>query len=84
VRQRRALRIRDRDERQLTELLVQRHQIGQIETAVHRGQMRRVHSTREREVQWRDVIVDDVELLRTLRDLLDHQHVRGERIDTSG
>ena len=43
----------------------------------------RVHSAREREVQRRDVIVDDVEVPRALRDLLDHQHVRGEWIDTT-
>ena len=83
ARQRRALRIGDRDEWQFAELFVERHQIRQVETAMHRREMRRVHPARERKVQRRDVIVDDVEVLRALRDLLDHQHVRREWIDTT-
>ena len=83
ARQRAALRIRDRDEWQLAELFVERHQIRQVETAMHRREMRGIHPARERKVHRRDVIVDDVEVLRALSDLLDHQHVRREWIDTT-
>ena len=42
--------------------------------------MRRRHAPRQREVHGRDVKVNDVEVVGALRDLLDHQHVRGKRI----
>ena len=71
-------------ERQLAELLVERHQIGQIEAAVDRGEMRRRHAPGQRKVQRGHVKVEDVEVVGALHDLFDHQHVSGKWIHAPG
>jgi hypothetical protein len=44
------------------------------------GDVWRRHPTRKREMKRRNMKVNDVELIRALHHLLDHQHVSGERI----
>jgi hypothetical protein len=69
------------DERQIVELAVERDDFWQIEPAVQRGHVRNRQAPGNREMQRRDVKVDDIELVRALRDLFDQEQVQRERID---
>ena len=79
--QRVALRVGDGDQRQIRELAVERHDLWQIEPAVQRRHMGNRQAPRDREVQRRDVKVDDVELVHALRNLFDEEQMQRERID---
>ena len=76
-----ALRVGHGDERQIAELAVERDHFWQIEPAVQRRHVRNRQAPGNREMQRRDVKVDDIELVRALRDLFDHEQVPRERID---
>jgi hypothetical protein len=84
LRQRRALAVRDRDERHIAELVVERRELRQVETAVHRRHGLARERAKQREVHVLEVEVQDVELVRATAHLLEHQRDRGERVADRG
>ena len=83
VRQRLSLIVRNRNHRHLAEFLVQRHEVGQVETTVERGDMRMATAARQREVQVINVVMNDVELVGAARYLLEQQDMMRQLIDAS-
>ena len=76
------LGIRDRHHGRLGELLIDRDEVWKIKPAVQRGHMRGGLSPRQREVPVIDVEVDEVEVLRLLKNLLQEEKVMGELVRT--
>jgi hypothetical protein len=67
------LGVGDRHDGDVAEFLIQRHQIGDIETPMQRRQMGYGLSTRQGKVQIVDVGVDDVEATGLSENQLQHQ-----------
>ena len=81
IRQRRPLRIRDGNQRDVRKAVVNRPQFRQIEPPVQRRHMRSIRQApHDREVKRRDVEVNDVELARPRGDLFHHPEVRRQLI----
>src|SRR5207244_8480437 len=82
-RKRGALRIGDRDQRQLAELAVERGELGEVEAPVERGHARAAPAPREGEMRVVGVEVDDVERLDLTVNELELEHVRREGVNTT-
>ena len=82
--QRFALSIRNGDERDILELGEQRRQFGHVETTMHGRDVRDRQTPHDRQVELRNVKVDDVEFVSALGDLLEHQDVGRERVAAGG
>ena len=80
VRQRRALRVGDRDQPLLGELAVDRREPGQVEAPVQRRHHGHLAAPRDRKGQVVEVGVDHVELGGALERALEHQQVHRHRI----
>ncbi len=78
-----SLRVRNRDDRDIRKLPVERHQFRHVQSAVQCRDVRPPEPAGHREMQLGDVKVQDVELLRTLRDGFDLQDETGEVIATA-
>ena len=74
------LRMRNGDNRHIGKLVVNRRQVGQVEPAVQCGNVRKRSATREREVKIVDMEMNDVELVETLKDLLQQDDMMGEGV----
>src|SRR5205085_5066544 len=74
------LGMRNRDNGHIRELVIKRRQIGQVEPAVQGGHGRKRRSTRHREVKVVDMEMNNVELVETLKDLLQHDDMMGKRV----
>jgi hypothetical protein len=79
--QRQALRVGDRHHRNVVEFAIKRLQIGQIEPAMQRRDMRNGLPSRHREVEVVDMEVNDIELPRHAAHALEQQDVMGELVD---
>jgi hypothetical protein len=79
--ERRTLRVRDGDDRNVAEPAVEGRQVRNVETSVKRRDVRRWLPARERKVQVVDVEVDDVELGRARAHLVEHGHVPRQLVD---
>ena len=75
-RQRRALGIGNGDDGNVGKDVVQRLELGNVESAVNRRDVRGRQAARQREMELPKVEVDDVELVRTPGDFLEHEDVR--------
>src|SRR6266853_674433 len=64
------LRMRNGDNRHISKLVVNRRQIGEIEPAVQCGHVRKRSPTRQREVKIVDMEMNNVELVKALKDFL--------------
>src|SRR4029077_130153 len=74
------LRMRNGDNRHIGKLVVNRWQIGQVEPAVQGGQVRKRSATRQREVKIVDMEMNDVELIESLKDLLQQDDMMGKGV----
>src|SRR6266480_4669128 len=74
------LRMRNGDNRHIGKLVVNRRQIGQVESAVQGGNVRKRSATREREVKIVDMEMNDVELVKALKDLLQQDDMMGKGV----
>src|SRR5947207_15606885 len=72
--------MRNRDNRHIGELVVNRRQIGQVEPAVQGGNVRKRSATRQREVKIIDMEMNDVELIESLKDLLQKDDMMGKSV----
>src|SRR4029079_19277657 len=72
------LRMRNGNNRHIGKLVVNRRQVGQVEPAVQCGNVRKRSATREREVKIVDMEMNAVELVETLKDLLQQDDMMGE------
>ena len=79
-RQRFALGVRNGDDRHILELGEQRRQFRHVETTVHGRDVCDGQTPHNRQMELRDMKVDDIEFVRALRDLFEHQDMRRERI----
>src|SRR6059058_365161 len=74
------LRMRNGDNGHIGKLVVNRRQIGQVEPAVQGGHLRKRSATREREVKIVDMEMNDVELVKALKDLLQQDDMMGKGV----
>jgi hypothetical protein len=81
ARKRFALRIRDRHNRHFAELLINRHQIGEVEPAMESCHMCSRVSARQREMKIIGMKVNDVEPRRPLEYLFEHHVVMSKRVE---
>src|SRR4026208_138573 len=72
--------MRNRDNRHIGELVVNRRQVGQVEPAVQGSHVRKRSATREREVKIVDMEMNDVELIEALKNLLQQDDVMGKGV----
>src|SRR6266403_5660036 len=80
LRQWAALRMRNGDNRHIGKLVVNRRQIGQVEPTVQGGNVRKRSATRQREVKIVDMEMNDVELIKALKDLLQQDDMMGKSV----
>jgi hypothetical protein len=80
VRDRRALTVRDRDQRHFVEAEIERLQVRQILPAVQRRQRAARKPPKQRKLELVDVKVQDVEIVSTFAHSVQHQHVIRNRI----
>ena len=72
--------MRNGDNRHIGKLVVNRRQIGQVEPAVQGGNVRKGSATRQREVKIIDMEMNDVELIESLKDLLQQDDMMGKGV----
>src|SRR5437764_1970844 len=72
--------MRNRNNRHIGELVVNRRQIGQVEPAVQCRNVRKRRATREREVKIIDMEMNDVELVEALKDFLQQDDMMGKGV----
>src|SRR4030095_5734165 len=75
-RQRFALSVRNGDNGHILELGEQGRQFGHVEATVHGRDVCDRQTPNQRQMELRDMEVDDIEFVSALRDLLEHQDVR--------
>src|SRR5882762_1141907 len=80
LRQWAALRMRNGDNRHIGKLVVNRRQIGQVEPAVQGGNVCKRSATRQREMEIVDMEMNDVELIESLKDLLQQDDMMGKGV----
>src|SRR6266446_10664615 len=74
------LRMRNGDNRHIGKLVVNRRQIGQIKPAVQCSQLRKRSATRKREVKIVDMEMNNVELVKALKDFLQQDDMMGKGV----
>ena len=79
-----ALGVRDRDERHVVEPRIERVQIREVLAAVQRGDGAARHVPKQGEVELIDVEMENVKLVGSLADAIEHQHVIRDRIAHAG
>jgi len=84
VRQGTALRLRDGDDGDVVVLLVQRHELRQVQASVQRCQVNDRETPGERVVRQADVKMYDVELLGVADELLEHDEVGRQVLAAAG
>ena len=79
-----ALGVRDRDERHVVEPRIERVQIREVLAAVQRGDGAARDVPKQGEVELIDVEMQNVKLVGSLADAVEHQHVIRDRIAHAG
>jgi hypothetical protein len=74
----------DRDQRHVTEAQIQREQVGQILSAVQRGDGAACDRPEQRKMKLVNMEVQDVEVISHPSNAIEHQHVVGDRIADAG
>ena len=79
-----ALRVRDRDQRHFIEARVKRVQIRQVLAAVQGSDSTACDIPKQRKMELIDVEMQNVKLVGSLADAIEHQHVIRDRIAHAG
>src|SRR5437016_13293491 len=72
--------MRNGDNWHISKLVVNRRQIGQVEPSVQGGQMRKGSATRQREMKVVDMKMNNVELVKALKDFLQQDDMMGKGV----